>query len=159
MNQKTNQKTAEREDPKELTKAPEGARPSNGPRPAEREDDRKREYAGEAETVRVKISKDTSVLSKRVYAHEIVVLQMLFGEESVELVEGSEMQEPVGTATEEYDRMLRVYGKKGAQAVRQVYPSAGALASEAGLKRATAKATKPGMELKEQSKQRGKGVK
>lgn len=148
---------ADREDPAELTKVPEGAEGSRGPRPAEKEGER--EYAGEAETLRVKISKDTAVLSKRVYAHEVVVLQTLFGEESVEMVEGSEMQEPIGNATEEYDRMLRVYGKKGAQVVRSVYPSAAALASEAGLKRASAKATKPGMELKEQSKQRGSGVK
>lgn len=157
MNQKTNQKTAEREDPKELTKAPEGAAPSGGARPdGERE---RKELTDKATSVRVKITKDTAVLTKRVYEHEVIVLQMLFGEESVEIVDGSEDDMAVGTATEEYDRLLRVYGKKGSKAVREVYPSAAALAADTGLSRPRAKATKAGMDLKEQSKQRGKGVK
>lgn len=146
-----------REDPKELTKAPEGAQPSPGPKPdpvrAERE------YSGTATTIRVKISKDTSVLSRRVFEHEIVVLQTLHGEENVEVLEDTEMQEPIGNATEEHDRLMRVYGKKGAKAVREIYPTAAALASEAGLKKAAAKATRPGLELRQQSSQRGEGVK
>lgn len=150
-------KAVDREDPRELTKAPENAQPSNGPKPPEERAER--EYAGKATTVRVKISKDTAVLSRRVFEHEVVLLQLLFGEENVEIVEGSEMQEPVGNATEEHDRLLRVYGKKGAKIVREVYPTSASLASEAGLKKAPARASKPGLELREQSRQRGEGVK
>lgn len=153
----TKDQDVEREDPRVLTKAPEGAQPSNGPRPPEDRD--QREYAGEATTLRVKISKDTAVLSRRVFEHEVVVLQLLHGEENVEVVEDSEMQEPIGNASEEYDRLMRVYGKKGAKAVREIYPSAASLASEAGLKKAAAKTTRPGMELRQQSSQRGEGVK
>ena len=157
MNQKTSQKTAEREDPKELTKVPEGAVDSGGPRPS---DERVvKELADTITSVRVKISKDTAVMTKRVYEHEVVLLQVLFGEEAVEIVPDSEDETPVGTASEEYDRLMRVYGKKGSKVVREVYPSAAALAAETGLSRPRTKATKAGMELKEQSKQRGKGVK
>ena len=154
---KADKAEAQREDPRELTKAPEGAQPSHGPKPAE--DRAHREFEDKAGTVRVKIAKDTAVLSRRVFEHEVVILQMLFGEESVEIVEGSEMEEPIGNASEEHDRLLRVYGKKGAAAVRQFYPNAAALAAEAGLKKAAAKASRPGLELRQQSRQRGEGVK
>lgn len=164
MNQKIDPKAnpkadekPQREDPKELTKAPEGAAPSGGARPSE--DRVTKTLVDSITSIRVKISKDTAVMTKRVYEHEIIVLQMLFGEEKVEVVEGSEDETPVGTATEEYDRLMRVYGKKGAKVVREVYPSAAALAADTGLSRPKVKATKAGMELKEQSKQRGKGVK
>lgn len=150
-------KEEQREDPRELTKTPDGAQPSPGPKPAE--DRAEREFAGEATTVRVQIKKDTSELSKRVFEHEVVILQVIHGEENVEVVEGSEDSDPIGDASQEHERLMRVYGKKGSKAVREIYPTAAALASEAGLKKAPARATRAGMELRQQSKQRGEGVK
>lgn len=150
-------KEEQREDPRELTKTPEGARPSQGPKPPEARAER--EFVGEATTVRVQIKKDTSELSKRVFEHEVVILQVIHGEENVEVVEGSEDSDPIGDASQEHERLMRVYGKKGSKAVREIYPTAAALASEAGLKKAPARATRAGMELRQQSKQRGEGVK
>lgn len=153
----------------DLTKAPENASPSPGPKPskAELSDAQKREAELEdgetATSVRVKLRKDeTTTIPLRVFEHEIPILQALFGggdDNVIEVIEGSEKQNPVGDANAEYERLLRAYGQKGEPVVREIYGSAAALATEAGLRKpARVKAFGGGSRLTEHSSQRGSGV-
>lgn len=144
----------------ELTAAPPNAKPSPGIKPsAEREHV---EATGpEVESVRVLIKlNELTTIPKRVFVHEIAILQTLHGEEKIEVVEGSELMKPlIGEAPEELDRLLRVYGRKGAKAVTANYHNARDLADAIGIKAPkTARATKKGLASSKQSAQRGAGV-
>lgn len=143
-----------------LVAPPEGARESGSLRPSgeERHSD---PHGPELETVRVIIrANEMTGVPRRVFSHEVAILQTLHGEENVQLVEGTELDLPIQSNVDgEYERLLRVYGRKGAAAVTKVYPSAALLADDLGLRRpARSKATKQGLELKQQSSQRGAGV-
>lgn len=83
----------------------------------------------------VKISPDPmTVLSKRVFEHEIPILQDLHGEDKIEVVEDSERDEDVTlSAQQEFDRLSRCYGPKGETSLQNVYGSARGLANEMGL--------------------------
>lgn len=143
-----------------LVAPPEGARESGSLRPSGEE--RHSEPQGpELETVRVIIrANEMTGVPRRVFSHEVAILQTLHGEENVQLVEGTELDLPIQSDVDaEYERLLRVYGRKGAKAVNAVYPSAALLADDLGLRRPSrSKATKQGLELKQQSSQRGAGV-
>lgn len=143
-----------------LVKPPEGAVPSGAPQPAG--DTIHPEPEGpkvESIVIKLKLNEMTTI-PKRVFAHEVAILQTLHGEENVALVEGSEQPKKIqSTVGEEYARLLRAYGRKGAKAVQTVYPSAALLADELGLSRPTrTRATKLGLEPKQQSAQRGEGA-
>lgn len=87
-------------------------------------------------SVLVTIERDQMMkVAKRVFEHEIPILEQLHGEDMVSVEDGSERDVKVAmTAEEEYDRLCRRYGKKGEQAVHFVYGSqSGKLASETGL--------------------------
>lgn len=150
---------SQQEDPSELTKAPEGNVQASDQRP---DADRSRTVArGEmVESVRVLIDRDMSRIPRRVFEHEVVILQSLFGEENVEVMEGTERdQQLIGDAADEYDRLMRVYGRKGADIVRQIYPTSAALADEIGIDRPRrSRASRAGLDLANQSSQRGQGV-
>lgn len=151
--------SGEKESPEDLVKAPEGNVEASDQRPDPRR--KPRQARGEEITsVRVKVHLDMSSIPRRVFDHEVVILQGLFGEEAVEVIDGSERgQAMVGDAADEYDRLMRVYGKKGADVVRQIYPTSAALADEIGIERPRrSRAHRAGMDLGVQSSQRGKGV-
>lgn len=149
----------QKSEPSELTKAPSGSVEASDQRPSK---DRKTVSAqGKAvPSVRVKVQRDTYTIPRRVFDHEIVILQSLFGEENIEIEDGTETgQRLIGDAADEYDRLMRVYGKKGAEIVRQIYPTSAALADEIGIERPRrSRAHRAGLELGEQSGQRGSGV-
>jgi hypothetical protein len=144
-----------------LTAAPEGAVPSPGVKPSR---DRTRLVVGagpEVESVRVKIKRnELTTIPKRVFSHEIVILQAIHGEENIEVVEDSELQLPlIGDAQDELDRLIRVYGRKQSAVVLAQYSSARVLAEELGIKApAVRRATKHGVQTKQASGQRGAGV-
>jgi hypothetical protein len=77
------------------------------------------------------MSKPTS----RVFDYEVPVLFELHGEDKVSVVEASaqEVEVPVAEIHEMYDQLTRKYGKKGADAVRIVYPRVSDLADEIGV--------------------------
>lgn len=114
-----------------------------------------------AETVRVIIRKDeTTSIPKRVFAHEVIILQTIWGEDKIEVVEGSELdQHLTGDAGVEHERLLRVYGRKGEAAVLRSYPTPSLLAQSAGIKlRPVNLSSKKGKTSAPQSAQRGGGV-
>lgn len=87
-------------------------------------------------TVVVLIQRDPMQrIPKRVFEHEIELLNALHGEDNIEVQEGTEREQVVRTTADaEYDRLQTVYGKKGAEALRAVYGGqAGALARQSGL--------------------------
>lgn len=87
-------------------------------------------------TVVVLIQRDPmQKIPKRVFEHEIELLNALHGEDSVEVQEGTERDQVVRiTADDEYARLQTVYGKRGAEALRLVYGGQpGALARASGL--------------------------
>ena len=143
-----------------LVKAPEGATPSGALQPTG--DTTHPEPQGpEIESVVIKLKvNEMTTIPKRVFSHEVAILQTLHGEENVAVEEGSEKEQKIqSTVDEEYARLLRAYGRKGAKAVQTVYPSAALLADELGLSRpARTRATKLGLEPKQQSAQRGEGA-
>lgn len=149
----------EQSDPAELTKAPEGHVEASDQRP----DANRKSVTAQGPrvtSVRVKVNRDMYEIPRRVFEHEVVILQVLFGEEAVEVMEGTEREQAmIGDAADEYDRLMRVYGRKGAEVVRQVYPTSAALADEIGISRPKrSRASRAGLELGEQSSQRGRGV-
>lgn len=149
----------EKAKPEELVKAPDGPVEASDRRP----DPSRRSVAAKGQkvdSVRVKVNRDMYGIPRRVFEHEVVILQSLFGEESVEVIEGTDRMEPmIGDAADEYDRLMRVYGRKGAEIVRQIYPTSAALADEIGISRPKrSRASRAGLELGEQSSQRGRGV-
>lgn len=162
-NLKEAQKFAEEEaaafDPAEAVKAPKGATPNPGLKP---DKSSFKEPEGElAESVRVLIIKDeTTTIPKRVFSHEVVILQELWGVDAVTVVEGSELRLPLtGDAAEEHERLKRVYGKKGEAAVLKHYPTVSVFAQDAGIKlQRKAVGTKHGKSTAPQSAQRGGGV-
>lgn len=153
----------EKSNPAEAVKTPAGAQPSNGPKPS-KEDvaaREKRKLEGEeAPSVRVRIRKnETTTIPRRVFEHEIPILHALFGDDAVKAIEGTELNQPVGSAQQEFDRLLRVYGSKGEKAVRSIYPSASDLADEAGIERPERrKRSAGGQRLEQNSSHRGSGV-
>ena len=81
-------------DPSTLVAKPKNAQPSPGLKP---ERSHHNDPVGEpAETVRVLIKKDeTTTIPKRVFSHEVVILQELWGVDNIEVVEGSELDQPL----------------------------------------------------------------
>ena len=161
-NENENQADEAQQTPQEIVAVPAGAKPSHGPKPT-REQAAKaaRKPAGEqCHSVRVKIKKDeTTTIPRRVYEHEIPVLEALFGQGSVTIVDGSRKKMAVGDAQSEYNRMMRVYGRKGENAVKAMYASAADLAVEAGLERPVRrKYSEGGLQTEQQSAARGAGV-
>lgn len=141
------------------TKAPEGAPASGGMKPglgrarAER-------HGSKVPSVRVVIAKDeTTSIPRRVFEHEVPVLQTLWGEDRVKVLEGSEVDmELGGDAAYEFERMLRVYGRKGENAVRAVYHNPGSLADELGIAAPRARSTRSRLTASPQHGARGAGV-
>src|SRR5690606_36128944 len=118
----------------ELTAVPPNAKPSPGIKPAA-EREHVEATGPKIETVRVLIKmNELTTVPKRVFGHEIAVLQTLHGLENVEVVEGSELEQRlIGDTQMELERMMRVYGRRGAKAVIENYPTARALADELGV--------------------------
>lgn len=106
----------------------------------------------------VKISPDPMTsLSKRVFEHEIPILQDLHGEDKIEVIEDSERDEEVTlSAQQEFDRLSRCYGPKGETSLQNVYSSPRGLANEMGLP--APKVTGSWRNRQAQSAQRGAGT-
>lgn len=77
---------------------------------------------------------EVSTIPKRIYLHEGAILEALFGIGTVTVDLTSELPGYIEDAQEEFDRLLRVYGRKGEEAVRTIYSNAADLAGELGLK-------------------------
>lgn len=144
----------------DTTKAPEGAKQSSGPKPGKRAARAKSDDETPVPSVRVLIVKDeTTTIPKRVFEHEVPILQTIWGEDKIEVVEGSEIELDLdGNADTEFARLLRVYGRKHENAVRAVYHNPGSLADEIGIAAPRARSAKSRIASGPQSGARGKGV-
>ena len=153
----------DKSNPAESVKVPAGAKPSPGPKPSKEDVSARAERTLDGEkttSVRVRIRKnETTTIPKRVFEHEVPILHELFGEDAVKVIEGTELDLAVGSAQQEYDRLMRVYGRKGEAAVRKVYASAADLAAEAGIEKPERRRRSAGgLRLEQNSSQRGTGV-
>lgn len=145
----------------ELTAPPEGAAPSGGLKPS-KERHGHEAHGPKVESVRVLIKmNELTTVPRRVFVHEIAILQLIHGEENIEVVDGSEIELAlIGDAQAELDRLMRVYGRKGGKAVLETYHSARDLADALGIEAPRVqRATKKGLSQQKQSSQRGAGVK
>lgn len=144
-----------------ITAAPEDADPSLGPKPSKDRAAITEAEGPEVESVRVLIKRnELTTVPKRVFSHEVVILQAIHGEENIEVVEGSEVQLPlIGDAQQELDRLVRVYGRKQQQIVLAQYGNARQLADELGIDAPRVRrATKRGAPSGKASSHRGRGV-
>lgn len=99
-------------------------------------------------------------IGKRVFEHEIPILEELHGADKIVVDENSGRDETIVTSAEaEYDRLTRIYGEKGKQALIRVFGSnARGLASETGLPKPVTRVLGGRRQGKAQSAQRGAGV-
>lgn len=99
-------------------------------------------------------------IGKRVFEHEIPILEALHGPDKIEVDENSGREEEVTlSAEQEYERLIRTRGEKGAEALRLIFPNASALAHELGLPVPTRRTFQRNrLQEKQQSAQRGAGV-
>lgn len=144
-----------------ITAAPEDADPSAGPKPSRDRHAITEADGPQVESVRVLIKRnELTTVPKRVFSHEIVILQAIHGEENIDVVEGSEVDLPLaGDAQAELDRLVRVYGRKQQAIVLAQYGNARQLADELGIEAPKVRrATKRGAPSGKASSQRGGGV-
>jgi len=144
----------------EAVRAPKDAAPSLGPKPpADRED---LEPSGpEVTSVRVLVRmNELTVIPRRVFEHEIDILVAIHGEENIEVVEGSELKRPlIGDASDELNRLLRVYGRKQERHVLAQFANARQLADYLGIKApVVGRGTRGSTRTDTMSAQRGDGV-
>lgn len=109
----------------------------------------------------ITIERDPMIkIGKRLFEHEIPILEALHGSDKISVDEDSARDEQVTfSAEQEYDRLVRTRGEKGAKALRLIYPNATALAEDLGLAAPKRRSfVRNRLQERQQSAQRGAGV-